>query len=247
MVLDDGLAVKAVARELGIGASMLSTWVRAARRRRREQWWADQVTPVFAFLNDYGFVLTEVRAGDWWETAAVYRAEQAALEVVHSVEFWRVELRLTRAVLLDLPDLSHGRAFVTGAPGLGGHLADRLLVRAYPDARKRRKIAHGQYGLEADQVAAALDFWARILREHAADFLRGDLSIFDEWEGRRGRLVVKVHLPRKATQNEEAAAVGRTRAVFPDADVVTERYPLPDEEIDKLLLRRGAAKRASPT
>jgi Transposase len=137
MVLDDGLAVKAVASELGIGASTLSSWVRAVRRRRREQWWADQVTPVFAFLNDYGFVLTEVRAGDWWETAAVYRAEQAAVEEVHGVGFWRVELRL-------------------------------MLVRAYSDAKKLRKIAHSQYGLEANQVAAALDFWARILREGSA-------------------------------------------------------------------------------
>jgi hypothetical protein len=33
--------------------------------------------------------------------------------------------------LLDLPDLSNGRVFVTGAPAMDGHLADHLLRASY--------------------------------------------------------------------------------------------------------------------
>jgi hypothetical protein len=228
MVLDDHRGVGQVARELGIGASTLRTWVRTARQRRRADWWAEQVRPAFDFLTGYGFVLADVWAADWWEICAVFRAERSAVMVVYSVEFQRVEVRLIRAALLDLPGLSTDRVFLTGAPGLHGHLADRLLRRSYPDRRKRFEIVRSHGGLEPDRVALALEFWALVVREHAADFLRGDLSILDEWERRPGRLVVSVHLPRKATPAEEAAAVGRTRAVFPQADVVAKRYPLPE-------------------
>src|SRR5262245_26198227 len=114
MVLDDERAVKDVAGELGIGKSTLRTWVKEERDRRRGEWWAAQVVPVFGFLGEYGFALSEVRAGDWWKISAVYRAERAAVEVVYSVEFRRVEVNLTRAALLDLPTLSNGDVFVIG-------------------------------------------------------------------------------------------------------------------------------------
>ena len=88
-------------------------------------------------------------------------------------------------------------------------------------------------------MTAALHFWADVLREQAASFLRGDLSILDGWEG-PGRPTLTVSLPRRATPSDEARAVARTRAVFPDAEITVKRYPLPPDEIAALLGNAGA-------
>jgi hypothetical protein len=198
MVLDEGQTVAAVAGELGLVVSTLGRWVRAARRRRREEWWAAQVAPAFGFLCELGFALTEVRGANWWQVCAVYRADPVAVLVVYSVEFGRVEAKLMRASVLDLPDLYHGRAFVVGVPGLGGHLADGLLTRPYPDREQRNKLIERYQGLEPDRVAAALEFWAQVLRDHATDYLWGDPSILDKWERGRESQVVTVHVPHSA-------------------------------------------------
>lgn len=227
MVLDGGRDVKAVAAELGVPASTMHKWVRTGRCQRRGQWWAQQVAPVFDFLAGYGFALVDVQAGDWWEIRALYRAERAALIVVYSREFRRVEVRLIRSAPLDLPDLSNGRVFLFGVPGLHGHLADGLLQRRQPNGKPHLEIVQAHVGLEPDRVASALRFWADVVREDAADFLHGDLSLLEQWEHQPGRLRVTVNVPRTATPREQARAVERTRAVLPDADVVVEQYPRP--------------------
>jgi len=215
MVLDEQRSAAEVAEELGLSASTLRHWVAAERDRRRGQWWADQVTGVFEFLGDFGFTLVEVRASDWWEISAVYRAEHVALQVVFSVEYQRVEVRLMRAALLDLPGRgSRDRFFVTGVPGMRGHLAHRLV---------EREAATAYAGLEPDRVAAALEFWAGVVREHAVGFLRGDLSLLDSWESGWDQVVVTVYVGDNVTDRQEASAVARVRAVLPEATVVTKR------------------------
>ena len=227
MVVDDGRGVVTVAEALGISASTLRKWVAAVRRQRRGRWWVEQVEPVFEFLTGYGFALVDVQPADWWEIRAIYRAEQAALVVVYSIEYCRVEVRLIRAALLDLPDLSNGRVFLFGVPGMRGHLADGLLGQRHPQRKLRLKIIESYAGLEPDRVASALNFWADVVRDCAADFLRGDLSVLDQWERRPNRLRVTVNVPRIATAREEATALERVRTVLPDADLVVQRYPVP--------------------
>jgi hypothetical protein len=140
MVIDDGRSVVTVADALGISASTLRKWVADVRRERRGRWWVEQVEPVFEFLTGYGFTLVDVQAADWWEIRAIYRAKQAALIVVYSIEYFRVEVLLIRATLLDLPSLSNGRVFLAGVPGMHGHLADGLLGQRHPQRKLRLKV-----------------------------------------------------------------------------------------------------------
>jgi hypothetical protein len=147
------------------------------------------------------------------EICAVCR-ERVAVLAVYSVEFVRVEVRMMRAALLDPPSRDRGRAFVIGMSGLGDHLADGLLTDPYPDRRQRNKLIRSHSGLEPDRVAAALSFWARMLRGHAPNLLRGDTSILDTWERGRVAEVVTLYVPRTATASQEAAAVARTHAVL---------------------------------
>jgi hypothetical protein len=226
-VLDEGRSAVIVAGELGVSASTVRRWVARVRDERRGRWWSVQVEPVFDFLADLGFALVDVHASDWWEIRATYRAEQAALIVVYSLEFQRVEVRLIRAALLDLPSLSNGRAFLFGVPGMGGHLADGLLTQREPQRKLRLRIIQRYGGLEPERVAAALRFWADVVLDCATDYLHGDLSVLDQWEHRPDRLCVTVNVPRSAAASEEARIVQRVRQVLPDADLVVQRYPRP--------------------
>ena len=228
-VIDDGQTAAETAAEFGLSASTIRRWVRAARRHRREQEWMAQTAGPFGFLSDYGFAPAGASAHHWSEILAIYRAERAAVLVAFSAQNRMAEVRLIRSSYLDLPTLAADRVFLIGLPGLNGHPASTLLTKPYPDRDQRLKVLQQYRGLEPAQVVAALAFWASVIQAHAADFLRGDLSILDDWERGKQLPAVIVHVPRSFERGQEAAAVARVRAVLPDAELVVKRYPISED------------------
>lgn len=222
-VRDFARTSKDVGKELGINPSTLAGWVRADHILRRGQMWKRRVHAHFDFLLEYGFALTDVHASDWWKVQVIYRSPSAAVDVSESLEYDRVDLSLLRLVGGALPEYP---LFVVDSIPINTFHADWLLrLRADPSQTPGS-------GLDETSLEAQLAFWASALREHAADFLTGDLAVLDQLEHliranarRHGPPTVTVWMPEgTATASADAAAGDVRQVVPPEVAVVARRY-----------------------
>lgn len=222
-VIDSSRSVVDIASELGVGAGTLRRWVRTYRHDAAAEAWAEQVERHFGFIDRFGFVLTSVDASNLWEVRATYRSERAALAVIRSVEFQRVEVQLMRLIDGELPEYP---IFVVDSVAVNTFYVDDLVALRRADADQ---VLARQHGLLAEEVEDQLTFWSDALREHGQDFLAGDLRVLDELE----RLVrdrtrqypqeVVVWLPDSASAEERAHAIKRAQADVPAGVTVTAR------------------------
>ena len=152
-----GLPAAEVARRLGMSAATVWTWAKQAAADD----WARTVDPWFEFLTGHGFEPHRPRYDGWWSVVRPYRSQVLEVAVVESRESNAVEVTLRP---------------LAWQAGRRARWLDELLRDRAPHLTARRKVLTG---LQPEQAAAALTFWAGALREHAADLLAGDLRWFD--------------------------------------------------------------------
>lgn len=142
--------------------------------------------------------------------------------VRNSVEFQRAEVELAR--------LSDDGSVPLVAVWVGAESDGRALLDTVLEARAVQYAAN-LTGTDARSVDTALSTWARLLAEHAADFLAGSDECIEEAHRlvlarvRRHPQVLTINLPRDATQEQEAAAVSEARAHTPEyVEIRVQRY-----------------------
>lgn len=153
-----GLPAAEVARRLGMSAATVWTWAKQATAED----WARTVDPCFELLLGYGFEPQRPRYDGWWSVVRPYRSRDLEIAVVESREFNAVEVTL--------------RPLAWPADRRARWLDELLRDRAPHLTAQRSALT----GLQPEQAAAALTFWAGVLREHATDLLAGDLRWFRE-------------------------------------------------------------------
>ena len=163
-VLVDGGRSRDVAAALGMPVGTLRTWVRRADIQRRGQQWRELAGAHFDFLLEHGFAVTEVNAEDWWDIRVRYESSAAAVVVVLSFEFGRVEVFLAHARPAG-PQPAHAA---------GQWFLDDLVALREPDGPA------APVGLDTPVVARALAYWADTLRRLGSDFVAGDLTVLAE-------------------------------------------------------------------
>lgn len=158
LTLDEGWTAAAAGEHLGVAPRTLAGWARAEFLVRKGRQWVERVEPHFGFLREHGFGEAEVDVDPVWWTDAIYKSAVGAVVVTCDVEFDCVDATLFRLTDGELPDRPWNHYFPVAA------LA--------PD-RSPRKLG----GLSDEQVEGQLVFLARVLREHGAAFLAGDLGV----------------------------------------------------------------------
>jgi hypothetical protein len=227
MAVDSGRTSAAVARELGMSARSLATWVRADWIARRGQDWSERVRTHFDFLSGHGFAVTDIQAADWWQVSVIYRSSTAAVRVAFNIEYERVDLELMRLVDHELP--AYPIFVVDLVPVHTFHADLLLLLRGDPD-----RVPAEICGLDETQVQAQLIFWAAALRQYGGDFLAGDLDVLDQLErmirdrARGLQQKVTIWLPETSAEDDEAHAVEQAQAATPDGvEIAVRRYSRP--------------------
>ena len=191
--------------------------------------WQAKADAHFGYLRTtYGFRITQADASSFWQWSVLYQTDITAIEILRSVEFNRVEIKLIRLVDGALPEVP---IFVTQDAVLNSFLFDNLLITRAPDV-------HAQYrtmtGLEDAQIEQSLAFLATALEQYASDVLQGDLTAaFAAMEqvvkqrAKENPPVITVHIPEDAPPDEEERVMAEHEGQFPGVPVVVRRYRRP--------------------
>lgn len=133
--------------------------------------WMAQVAPVFGFLREHGFDKIDT-GGEWPATWVRYLSDVAAVEVIRSVEFDRVEVELIELIDGQVStDLD-----VRDASAIHRVLLDMVALVRLPGVFE----AEGGRGLEESDIEPQLIWWADTLRSVAPEFLEGDTGAVAE-------------------------------------------------------------------
>lgn len=177
----------------------------------------------FAYLPGHGFRLHEAESGGW-EDRATFISDQAAVAVIRSREFVRVEVQLMRLVDGALPTYP---VFVVDNVAVNTFYLDDLLALRMPDGADE---AARQRGLSDNEVEAQLAFWAASLERHGGDFLAGDLAVLDTLEAvvraraRQAPQEVVVWMPEGTDPEHARAEAERAAQAVPPGVGVSLRW-----------------------
>ena len=186
--------------------------------------WLKAVDPHFGFLAAHGFGRRDLDDSSFWSIWVQYQSETSAIRISKSNEFVRSEVHLIRLVNGEVPPYP---IWIT-SDRIDWTLLDTVVEARQPDLMS--EVAR-QRGLNSSELDEQLQFWARVLRDVAGDFLNGDFAPLDEAaEIVRARVAdnpqgVQVWLPDDApdgAEAEEGAAVAAT--VPPEVSVSVRRY-----------------------
>ncbi len=131
--------------------------------------WRKSVGPHFDYLIGWGFATVLADDTSNWQTWVDYRSPTAAVRIVRSFEFQRVELALIRLNAGVVPRPRYQpRDFV---------LFDNVVEGRDPGHRLDDRATGG---LDPPAVERQLEFWAHALQTFALDFLAGDLAALDD-------------------------------------------------------------------
>lgn len=190
--------------------------------------WASMVAHHFGFLAEaYGLQVSVSDDTDAWETTVTYSRDPVAVIVRYSIEFERAEVELVRMVDGRIPAVL---VFILPDSVIDRSLLDSVLRIRSPQGFSDLK-AHR--GLDVSSLNRSLAFQAAALQLHAADFLKGDLSIFDQV----GRLLkdgiadnpptVTAIFPEGASRPEQDATVAKIRDAYPGVQIRRSSYKRP--------------------
>ena len=186
--------------------------------------WRQQVEPHFGFLVQSGFDKVDVDDSSFWSLWVQYRSATAAIRVSKSNEFIRSEVHLIRLVDGEVP----AYPIWIADERIDWTLLDTVMEARRPDLVDE---ATKQTGLTDSEVDQQVEFWARVLRDVAADFLQGDFAPLDEAAAlTRSRVAenpqeVQVWIPSDAPDGAEIDHKAQTqRTVPPNVGVTVRRY-----------------------
>ena len=188
---------------------------------REAKKWEGRVRKHFDFLLDHGFAFGGVDDSSFWQTDAIYLSDRAGIEIADSRETNRVEIDVIRLSEGQLPE---PQVWVTDEP------ISRTLLDNVIEARSDPSLSELPT-LSSRGVDEQIETWARLLKDVAPDWLRGDDAPIAEAEAFVRQRVAEhpqemvVWLPHDASDEREREALADAERDTPEGvSVHVRRY-----------------------